>query len=121
VSCLLPNLPENNQSVDATFFGRAKRGACFVHVGAPGTVNETDLIAALRAGRLGGAAIDCYTYEPLRPDDPLLELARNPAANLILTPHVAAGTVAANREERVRDYSNLLAVLRGEPLLHRLT
>ena len=120
VSCLLPNLPENNQSVDAAYFGRTKRGACFVHCGAPGTVNEADLIAALRAGLLGGAAIDCYTYEPLRPDDPLLALARDPAANLVLTPHVAAGTVAASRDERVRDYTNLLAVLRGEPLQHRL-
>jgi phosphoglycerate dehydrogenase-like enzyme len=120
VGCLLPNLPENNQSVDARFFAQMKRGAFFAHCGAPGVVNEDDLIAALRAGQLGGAAIDCFTYEPLRPDDPLLELARDPARNLILTPHVAAGTVAASREEREGDYANIRAVLQGRDLQYRL-
>jgi phosphoglycerate dehydrogenase-like enzyme len=120
IGCLLPNLPELNQSVDAGFFGSMKRGAKFVHCGAPGVVNETDLIAALRSGQLGGAALDCFTYEPLRPDDPLVEVARDPASNLLMTPHVAAGTVAASREERVNDYDNIMAVLRGNELIWRL-
>lgn len=120
VGCLLPNLPELNQSIDGRFFSRMKKGAMFVHCGAPGVVNEEALIAAMRAGRVGGAALDCFTYEPLRPDDPLLELARDPAANLVLTPHVAAGTVAASREERVNDFANILASLNGDELRHRL-
>jgi phosphoglycerate dehydrogenase-like enzyme len=120
IGCLLPNLPELNQSVDAAFFARCRKGAVFVHCGAPGVVNELDLIAALASGRLGGAALDCFTYEPLRPDDPLLRLSRDPAANLVLTPHIAAGTVAASREERLQDYSNLIACIHGQPLQHRL-
>jgi phosphoglycerate dehydrogenase-like enzyme len=120
IGCLLPNLPELNQSVDGAFFAQVKRGAMFVHCGAPGVVNELALLDALRAGRLGGAALDCFTYEPLRPDDPLLELARDPAANLILTPHVAAGTVAASREERIGDYRNIMAVIGGGELQGRL-
>ncbi len=120
VCCLLPNLPENNQSVGADFFGQMKRGGCLVHCGAPGVLNEIDLIAALRSGQLGGGAIDCFTYEPMRPDDPLLELARDPHQNLILTPHVAAGTVAASAEERVTDFANIIAFLKGEKLRHRL-
>lgn len=120
IGCLLPNLPELNQSVDAEFFAQTRRGAIFVHCGAPGVVNELDLIAAMKAGRIGGAAIDCFTYEPLRPDDPLLELARDPAANLILTPHIAAGTVAASAEERVNDYRNIQACLDNRPMEFRL-
>jgi phosphoglycerate dehydrogenase-like enzyme len=120
VACLLPNLPENNQSVDRTFFSQMKRGAYFAHCGAPGVVNEDDLLAALHDGHLGGGAIDCFTYEPLRPDDPLVPVARNPTNNLILTPHIAAGTVAASREERVHDFANLMQVLKGGELIHRL-
>ncbi|MBL8057904.1 MAG: hypothetical protein JNK29_14465, partial [Anaerolineales bacterium] len=77
---------------------------------------------ALKSGHLAGAALDTYNWEPLRPDDPLLELARDPSANLILTPHIAAGglTIAATTKHRAPDYDNLLRVLRGEPLNYRL-
>lgn len=120
IACLLPNLPENNQSVDRAFFSQMKRGAHFAHCGAPGVVNEDDMIRSLKEGHLGGGAIDCYTYEPLRPDDPLVPVARDPASNLILTPHIAAGTVAASRDERAPDFANLLQILKGGELSHRL-
>lgn len=120
VACLLPNLPENNQSIDRGFFSLMKRGAHFAHCGAPGVVNEDDMIRSLREGHLGGGAIDCFTYEPLRPDDPLVPIARDPVNNLILTPHVAAGTVAVSREERIPDFINVLNVLEGKQLINRL-
>ena len=121
VACLLPNLPENNQVIDRSFFSLMKRGAHFAHCGAPGVVNEDDMLRALHDGQLGGGAIDCFTYEPLRPDDPMVPVARQPASNLILTPHVAAGTVAVSREERVPDYQNIVRSLKGEELNFRLT
>jgi phosphoglycerate dehydrogenase-like enzyme len=83
-------------------------------------VDEDALLDALRSGHLGGAALDTYTYEPLRPDDPLLALARDPAQNLILTPHVAAGASAEYRLERAEAYANVTAVMRGEELRYRL-
>jgi phosphoglycerate dehydrogenase-like enzyme len=121
VACLLPNLPENNQTIGRDFFSLMKPGAYFAHCGAPGVVIEDHLIRALNDGHLGGGAIDCFTYEPLRPDDPLVPIARDPTRNLILTPHVAAGAVAVSREERIPDYANVLRVLNGEKLSHRLT
>lgn len=120
VCCLLPNLPELNQSIDAAFFAEMRQGSFFAHCGAPGVVNESALIDALREGHLAGGALDCYTYEPLRPDDPMLDLARDPSQNLILTPHVAAGTVAVSRDERAGDFSNIVAMLNGGALRHRL-
>jgi len=60
-----------------------------------GIVDEAALIAALRAGRLGGAGVDVLAVEPPRQGSPLLD---HPPPNLIVTPHVAW----ASREARQR-------------------
>ncbi|CAG0941192.1 glyoxylate reductase [Anaerolineae bacterium] len=120
VCSLLPLFPETEQSLDAQFFAAMKPGAIFVHCGAGGVVDENALIAALRSGKLAGAALDTYTYEPMRADDPLLALARDPMRNLILTPHVAAGSGDASSKGRAGDYANIIAVLENKPLKYRL-
>lgn len=119
VCCLLP-YPGSELRMNAAFFGQMKPGSLFVHCGSGAVVNEDDLIAALQSNHLAGAALDTYTWEPLRPDDPLLALARDPAANLILTPHVAAGGFTVTSRGRAGDYDNILAVLAGEPLRYRI-
>jgi len=117
---LLPFFPETEQSIGTRFFARMKPGACFVSCGAGAVIDEQALAEALRSGHLGGAALDTYTWEPIRPQNPLLPLARQPRANILLTPHTAAGSDAANPKERKDDYSNLLQVLQGESLRYQL-
>ncbi len=120
ICCLLPYSPETQLSIGAKAFALAKRGAYFVHCGASGVVQEEALITALRSGHLSGAALDCFAYEPLRPDDPLLDLARNPDCNLILTPHVASGALSSIVEERRSDFANLTALIDGKKLSGRI-
>jgi lactate dehydrogenase-like 2-hydroxyacid dehydrogenase len=120
VCSLLPYLPETDLSINAAFFTAMRPGSMFVHCGSGAVVDEAALIEALRSGHLGGAALDTYTYEPLRPDDPLLALARDPLQNLILTPHIAAGANAAARNLRAEDYTNVKAVFSGGELQYRL-
>jgi phosphoglycerate dehydrogenase-like enzyme len=115
--CLLPFSPESAQSLDAGFFTRMKPGACFVFCGGGGLVDEAALCAALRSGHLAGAGLDTYTYEPLPADSPLLALYRDLSVNLILTPHVAAGTLSASR---TGDFTNLVRLLAGQELLYRV-
>ncbi|MET0346425.1 MAG: NAD(P)-dependent oxidoreductase, partial [Casimicrobiaceae bacterium] len=58
-----------------------------------GVVDEFAVAAALREGRLGGAALDVFEAEPLPAGSPLAG-----CPNLILTPHIAGVT----RESNVR-------------------
>jgi phosphoglycerate dehydrogenase-like enzyme len=124
ICMLLPFFPETEQSLNARFFAAMKQGSLFVSAGGSGVVDEHALARALRSGHLAGAALDTYTFEPVAPDDPLRALAADPRANVILTPHTAAGTgsigVIKPRAERADDYENLLRCLRGEPLVGRL-
>jgi (S)-sulfolactate dehydrogenase len=71
-----------------------KPGAVLINTSRGGIVDEPALAAALRAGHLGGAALDVFEHEPL-PASPHLE----GCPNLLLTPHVAGVTAEAN--ERV--------------------
>jgi phosphoglycerate dehydrogenase-like enzyme len=125
VCMLMPFFPETEQSLGRDFFAAMRPGSLFVSCGGSGVVDEVALAEALRSGHLGGVAVDTYTYEPVALDDPLRALAlADPRANLVLTPHTAAGTgpIHATQpiNEREDDYANILRVLRGEPLLGRV-
>jgi phosphoglycerate dehydrogenase-like enzyme len=50
-------------------------------------IDEAAVAAALKDGRVGGVAMDVFSVEPVRGDNPLLGLK-----NVIMTPHIAAGT-----------------------------
>jgi len=119
VCCLLP-YPGSELAMNAAWFARMKSGSIFVHCGSGATVDEAALLDALRNGHLAGAALDTYTYEPLRPDDPLVQAVQDPALNLLLTPHIAAGGVTAGSSGRTQDYDNLLALLTGQALRCRI-
>ncbi len=120
VCMLLPYFPETEQSIDGEVLARMKPGACLVSCGAGGVIDEQALAEALNSGHLGGAALDTYTWEPLRQDNPLLPLAHQPRANLILTPHTAAGSPASGPVRRTDDFKNLETTLRGGNLRCRV-
>lgn len=114
---LLPYAAETDMLLDEAALARMKPGAFLVSCGSGSVIDEAALARAITSGRLAGAALDTFEWEPLRPDNPLLPLARTPAANVILTPHVAfLGPDATRREE----FENLRRLLAGEPLLHRV-
>ena len=68
----------------ASEFEKMKKTAFFVNTARAGLVDEPALIAALKARKIGGAALDVFANEPLPTDSPLLELD-----NVTLTPHLA--------------------------------
>lgn len=113
VIALLPYSDETDLQIGSAFFEQMKPGSAFVHLGSGSTVDETALIAALQSGRLRGAALDTYEYEPLPADHPLVQIARDPESNLLLTPHTAALGSTATRAD---DYRAILNYLLNNPL-----
>ena len=86
-----------------------KPTAYLVNTSRGGIVDEAALAAALRAGKLGGAALDVRVNEPPGKDDPLAG-----APNLLLTPHVAGITDEAQDRISIAVAEDVLRVLRGE-------
>lgn len=120
IVCSLLPYQGPQEPIDAAYFARMKAGSLFVHCGSGATVDEAALLDALRSGHLAGAALDTYTYEPLRASDPLVQAVQEPTLNLILTPHIAAGGITAGGHSRTQDYDNILALLDGRALQYRL-
>ncbi len=117
---LLPYSAQTDSLLDADRLAATKPGAFLVSCGSGSVIDEAALAEALRKGRLAGAALDTFEWEPIRPDNPLLPLARDPKRNVVLTPHTAGGSggLAPGEPARWEDYENVLRLLRGEPLRH---
>ena len=79
-----------------------KPGAFIVNVSRPGVIDRAALINALKAGRLGGFALDPLYEAPGRDDDELLQFK-----NVILTPHLAAQP----RQNALADFADIVAAM----------
>ena len=94
VSLHVPLNANTRNLIDAGQLAAMRPDAILINTSRGGVVDEAALAAALKGGRLGGAALDVFDSEPLPPGSPLAD-----APHLILTPHIAGVTRESN--ERV--------------------
>lgn len=91
VSLHVPLVDSTRGLFDAARIAAMKPGAVLINTARGGIIDEAALTAALRAGQLGGAAIDVFGTEPL-PATPSFE----GCPRLILTPHIAGVSAESN-------------------------
>ncbi len=98
-----PLTPETDRLVDAAALAALPRGAAVVNIGRGGVMDEPALIAALRSGQVGYAALDVTAVEPLPADSPLWDMP-----NVLISPH-SASTVAHENHGIVDIFAHNLA------------
>jgi phosphoglycerate dehydrogenase-like enzyme len=108
-----PHTPATKRLIGRAQIDRMKPGALLVNVARGKLLDDDALIEALRAGRVGGAALDVFSQEPLDSSSPYWDLP-----NVIVTPHTSGA---------MHDYwtplvalfaENLRRFEKGDPLLN---
>ena len=107
-----PLTPTTRGLFDKAMFARMKPSALFINVARGGAVVTDDLADALESRRIGGGAVDVTDPEPLPAEHRLWR-----APNLIVTPHMSAGSdgCTAGRLRLIRE--NLRRYVAGERML----
>jgi glycerate dehydrogenase len=116
VSLHCPLTPETTNLVDERFLRTLKPGAILINTSRGGLINEADLVRALDEGRLGGVGLDVLGQEPPPGDHPLTNPRAAWASRVLVTPHLAWGTVEARARLRKVVAENLRAYQSGERL-----
>jgi hypothetical protein len=88
ISLHVPYSEETRGIIGSREFSLMRPGTVLINTSRGGVVDEAELVRALQSGRLGGAALDVFSVEPISEDHRLLRLE-----NVLLTPHVAAGVL----------------------------
>ena len=109
VSLHIPYAPETHHLISAERLAAMKPGAVLVNTARGGVVDSRALAAALRNGRLAGAALDVHEEEPLSAEAGAV-FAGLP--NLLLTPHIAGLTREADLRVGAVTVQNLMRVLK---------
>jgi D-3-phosphoglycerate dehydrogenase len=108
-----PLTAETRGIISAEAFSKMKNGVRIINCARGGLIDEVGLHAAIKSGRVAGAALDVFESEPPPKDHPLLQLDE-----VIVTPHLGASTteaqegVALTVAEQMRDFF-LTGALRG--------
>jgi len=109
----VPLTPETRGLIGAAELKRFKPDAVLINISRGEVIDESALIEALRAGTIGGAALDVFAQEPLPALSPLWHLP-----NVILSPHVSGFTPRYDERAMALFAENLRRYVNGEDLLN---
>lgn len=111
ISLHCPLFPSTQGIINKDTIGKMKDGVMIINNSRGGLIVEEDLRDALNSGKVGGAALDVVSTEPIRMDNPLLD-----AKNVIITPHIA--WAPKESRQRLMDIAvdNLKAFMDGRPV-----
>ena len=96
-------------------FSKMKPTSIFINTARGPVHNEQDLIEALQKGTIWGAGLDVTNPEPMKPDNPLLEME-----NVAILPHIGSATVEARNEMSRLAAVNIIEFYKGNKMLHQI-
>jgi D-3-phosphoglycerate dehydrogenase len=111
VTLHVPETPETRLMMGAAQIAKMKRGAKLINASRGTVVDIPSLAEALKAGHIGGAAIDVFPVEPKSASQPFESPLRG-LDNVVLTPHIGGSTAEAQQNigaevsEKLIRYSN---------------
>ena len=105
-----PLFPSTQGIINAENIAKMKDGVFIINNSRGPLVVEDDLLAALQSGKVGAAALDVVSSEPIKPDNVLLQ-----APNCIITPHISWATKEARMRIMQTTADNIKAYMDGAP------
>jgi glyoxylate/hydroxypyruvate reductase A len=108
---ITPHTPATDRLIGAAELAMLPQGAVLINIGRGQVLDEAALIAALQAGRLGGAALDVFENEPLPAESPLWAMP-----NVLVSPHSASTSDRENGRLTELFCENLRRYMAGESL-----
>ncbi len=103
--------PETKGTFNKDVFARMKPTAVFINTARGGIHDEADLIDALQRKVIWGAGLDVTNPEPMRSDNPLLEMP-----TVAVLPHIGSGSIETRNAMSVLAARNIIAGLKGEKM-----
>jgi phosphoglycerate dehydrogenase-like enzyme len=107
-----PHTPRTVKMFRREQFRQMKRDGYLINIGRGAVVDLADLVAALEADEVAGAALDVFETEPLPADSPLWRMGER----VILTPHVAGYSPRSAERHLAVLLENICRFVRGEVL-----
>ena len=108
VSLHVPLNDTTRHLLDDEAIAQMKKGAILVNAARGGVLDENALVAAMKSGRIQGAALDVYETEPLTASS---AAKFTDLPNLVLTPHIAGVTIESNQRVSQVTMENVRRVL----------
>ncbi len=111
VTLHVPSGPDTYHLIDHAAIEQMKPTAIIVNTSRGTVIDEQALCRALETGRIAGAGLDVFEEEPFRPENPLAAMP-----NVVLTPHISAGTRDALKTKMRSLFQNVERFFKGEQL-----
>lgn len=114
VVAAVPGGAATHHLIGAQAFGAMRPGAIFVNISRGDVVDEAALIAALQAGKIAGAGLDVYEFEPMVP------AGLTALENVTLLPHLGTAALEVREAMGLMALDNLVALFEGRDVPNRV-
>jgi len=115
VTLHVPLTEETRAMIGVQELGLMREQAIPINTARAALVDEEVLYHALVTGQIAGAGLDVFAREPPSPENPILGLD-----NVVVTPHIAAGTRDALQAKMAAAFANMVRVTGAEKPIHQV-